>query len=196
MFASRHLPSPPASLVHELLGRYGEPHRAYHNATHIADVLRWFDIVWDQVGWDSPADVYAAVLFHDAIYDPQRKDNEARSADLAKDHGASDYARLLIMLTSKHGQLEPGDVDRDTANFLDCDTAILGAEPAQFDAYDAAIRREYAGIPDADFRAGRAKFLRAMLERPRIFLGDLLHARLDAAARTNLARALERYVSR
>ncbi len=193
MFASRHLPSPPASLVHELLGRYGESHRAYHNATHIADVLRWFDVVWDEVGWDSPADVYAAVLFHDAIYDPQRKDNEAQSADLAKLHGATDYARLLIMLTSKHGQLLPGDVDRDAANFLDCDTAILGAEPAQFDAYDAAIRREYAGIPDNDFARGRRAFLENMRARPRIFLGDLLHEKLDAAARDNLARAIAKY---
>lgn len=196
MFASRHLPSPPASLVHELLGRYGESHRAYHNATHIAEMLRWFDWTWDEVGWDSPADVYAAVLFHDAIYDPQRKDNEARSADLAKDHGASDYARLLIMLTSKHGQLAPGDVDRDAANFLDCDTAILGAEPAQFDAYDAAIRREYAGIPEPEYRTARRAFLSNMLAQPRIFLGDLFHARLDKAARENLARAIERYSSR
>jgi len=194
VFASRHLPSPPASLVHELLGRYGESHRAYHNATHIADVLRWFDWTWDEVGWDSPADVYAAVLFHDAIYDPQRKDNEARSADLAKDHGASDYARLLIMLTSKHGQLLPSDVvDRDAANFLDCDTAILGAEPAQFDAYDAAIRREYAGIPDAAFRHARGAFLANMLARPRIFLGELFHAKLDANARDNLVRAIAKY---
>jgi predicted metal-dependent HD superfamily phosphohydrolase len=193
VFASRHLPSPPASLVHELLGRYGETHRAYHNATHIADVLRWFDVVWDEVGWSSPADVYAAVLFHDAIYDPQRKDNEARSADLAREHGASDYALLLIMLTSKHGQLLPGDVDRDAANFLDCDTAILGAEAAQFDAYDIAIRREYAGIPDADFKRGRRRFLESMLARPRIFLGDLLHGKLDAAARANLTRAIAKY---
>jgi len=194
VFASRHLPSPPASLIHELLGRYGESHRAYHNATHIGDMLRWFDWTWDEVGWGSPADVYAAVLFHDAIYDPQRKDNEARSSDLAKDHGASDYARLLIMLTSKHGQLDPADVDRDAANFLDCDTAILGAEPPQFDAYDAAIRREYAGIPDAAYGPARKAFLSNMLARPRIFLGDLFHTKLDAAARENLARAIAKYI--
>ncbi|MFN0245708.1 MAG: hypothetical protein ACKV2T_02295 [Kofleriaceae bacterium] len=179
--------------MHELLGRYGETHRTYHTAKHIADVLRWFDVVWDEVGWNSPADVYAAVLFHDAIYDPQRKDNEARSADLAREHGASDYALLLIMLTSKHGQLLPGDVDRDAANFLDCDAAILGAESAQFDAYDVAIRREYAGIPDADFARGRRAFLENMLARSRIFLGDLLHEKLDAAARENLTRAIAKY---
>ena len=45
----------------------------------------------------------------------------------------------------------------------------------------------------AAYRAGRAKFLKTMLDRPRIFLGDLFHARYDAAARTNLTRALARY---
>lgn len=193
VFASRHLPAPPGSLVHELLGRYGESHRAYHNASHIAAVLRWFDWTWDETGWDQPADVYAAILFHDAIYDPQRKDNEARSAELAGLHGASERAQALIHLTARHGQLAPSDVDRDAANFLDSDTAILGADAAVFDAYDAAIRREYAGIPAEDYRVGRRAFLSNMLARPRIFLGDLFHAKLDAAARANLTRAVARY---
>jgi len=189
-FASRHLPPPGAAVVRELAARYGEPHRAYHNATHIAEVLRHFDDVWDALGWDHPHDVFDAVLFHDAIYDPLAKDNEARSADLAAAFGASDRTRALILLTARHGAIAPSDVDRDAAHFLDCDTAILGAPPDAFDAYDAAVRREYAMVPDAAYRAGRAAFLRSLLDRPRIFLGDLFHARYDAAARANLARAL------
>lgn len=177
----------------ELAAHYNEPHRAYHHAGHIAEVLRWFDWVADEVGWDAPADVFQAIVFHDAIYDPMAKDNEARSAELARHHGASERATALIRLTARHGGLAPSDVDRDAAHFLDSDTAILGAPAEEFDAYDAAIAREYAALPPDDFRTGRGKFLAGMLARPRIFLSDLFHTRLDAAARANLSRVLQRY---
>jgi hypothetical protein len=31
----------------------------------------------------------------------------------------------LVLLTARHGQLTPADVDDETARFLDCDMAIL-----------------------------------------------------------------------
>lgn len=193
VFSSRHLPPPPPALAALLAAHYGEPHRAYHNAAHISEVLGWFDWVWDRTGWDAPADVHTAVLFHDVIYDPLAKDNEARSAALAVEHGASARASELIAMTARHGALTAADVDRDAAHFLDSDTAILGAAPDAFDAYDAAIRHEYAAVPEDAFVAGRGKFLVTMLERPRIFLSDLFHAELDARARANLARTVARY---
>ena len=193
MFASRHAPPPPDAVVAELAGRYGEPHRRYHNAAHIAEVLGWFDWVAESATWGRPGDVLWAVWFHDAIYDPLAKDNETKSAELAAMFGASVRSCELIRLTARHGHLAPSDVDRDAALFLDCDTAILGAEAGAFDAYDAAIRDEYHAVADAAFRAGRGAFLRGMLERPRLFLSDLFHARLDGVARSNLARAALRY---
>jgi predicted metal-dependent HD superfamily phosphohydrolase len=171
---------------HVLVAHYSEPHRAYHDLAHIAELLRWFDALT----WESPRDVYDAILFHDAIYDPARGDNEERSAQLALAHGASPRAAELIRLTAKHGSIT--SADRDAAQFLDADTAILGAEPAAFDAYDAAIRIEYAHVPDAAFRAGRRAFLEKMQARPRLFLTDYFHDRLDTRARANLARAISR----
>lgn len=204
MFACRHAPlAVPPELERALAAAYAEPHRAYHTAAHIAEVLRWYDHVADATGWRDPAAVYLAVLFHDAVYDPLAKDNEARSAELAcRLAGAAgvspavlDRSAELILLTARHGALEPATLggDADAAHFLDCDTAILGAPPAEFDAYDAAVAAEYARVPAAAFHAGRRAFLAGLLARPRIFLSELFHARLDAAARANLARALARY---
>ncbi|MBX3162595.1 MAG: hypothetical protein KF773_41925 [Deltaproteobacteria bacterium] len=171
---------------------YGEPHRAYHTAAHIAEVLRWFDVVADEAGWDDPLAAYQAILFHDVVYDATRGDNEARSAEIAaRVGGAGARACELILLTAKHGSLE-AVADRDTAHFLDADTAILGAPPADFDAYDAAIRVEYRHVPDDLYRAGRGAFLAKMRARPRIFFSELFHARLDARARENLDRAIAR----
>lgn len=193
MFAARHAPHAVSPEVEQLLrARYSEPHRAYHDLRHIAELLRWFDTVADEVGWKSPHDVFDAILFHDAIYDAQAKDNETRSAALALAHGCSQRTAELIALTALHGKLQRDEVDDDAALFLDCDTAILGAPPAEFDAYDRAIAIEYDFAPPDEYRAGRGAFLRMMRERPRLFLTEYFHARLDAAARANLDRAIAR----
>jgi predicted metal-dependent HD superfamily phosphohydrolase len=193
-FACAHQPLElPPALAAELAAAYAEPHRAYHDATHIAEVLGWFDRVFEDVGWQDPGAVYAAIVFHDAIYVPGATDNEARSAAWLRRSGLPcdrERAAHLVELTARHG--DAVEADGDAALFLDSDMAILGAAPAAFDAYDAAIAREYRAVPAEAFRAGRARFLASVLALPRIFASDYFHARLDAQARANLARALAR----
>ena len=196
-FSSRHVSVElSAEVMHDLVQRYAEPHRAYHTAEHICDVLGWFDWAAERVSWRDPVDVYLAILFHDAIYDPLSQDNEARSAALARDTiSASSRTQDLIRLTASHAQLSPLSVegDEDAARFLDCDLAILAATPDSFDAYDAGIAHEYCMVPADLFRQGRSNFLRGVLSRPRIFFSELFHAKLDARARDNLSRVLARY---
>lgn len=195
MFECRHAPHVlDPVLARDLAARYSEPHRAYHDLTHIAELLRWFDTIVDAIGWRDPRAVYDAILFHDAIYDPlaTHGTNEVRSAELATQHGASATTRDMILLTARHGCIVRDDVDADAALFLDSDTAILGASPPAFDAYDAAIATEYRAVPADAYRTGRRGFLASMLARPRLFLTDYFHDQLDAAARANLARAVAR----
>lgn len=184
---------------------YATPPRAYHNGSHVREVLRHYDAVAAGPGWRQPSEVRLAVLYHDAIYEAGRSDNEARSADLALEHIARwlpdagvDGSRVaaLIHLTARHGKLKPEDlsgdaVPDDAMHFLDCDMAILGADPAAFDAYDRAIAAEYRGhVPGWLFRLNRRRFLKALLARERIFLSEFFHQRLDAQARINLRRAV------
>ncbi|MGI4796157.1 MAG: hypothetical protein ACRYG8_19290, partial [Janthinobacterium lividum] len=85
----------------------------------------------------------------------------------------------------------PNILRDDTATFLDLDMAVLGAGPADYDAYEAGIATEYVPVHGLDaFRVGRAAFLRAMLGRGRLFHTERFHCRLDAAARANLQRGL------
>lgn len=184
---------------------YATPPRAYHNVSHVREVLRHYDAVAKGPGWVQPSEVRLAVLYHDAIYEAGQGDNEARSADLAVEHIARwmpdaglDANRVaeLILLTARHGKLAPGDladdaVPADAMHFLDCDMAILGAEPAAFDAYDRGIAAEYRGrVPAWVFRLNRRRFLKSLLARERIFLSDFFHGQLDAQARINLRRAV------
>ena len=185
---------------------YATPPRAYHDFGHVQAVLAHYRSV-ESVGpgWSRPAEVYLAVLYHDAIYDAGRRDNESRSAALAVAEiarwlpGADiDRARVaeLIGFTARHGSLAAEDLgggpDGDDARlFLDCDMAILGAPPPDFDAYDRGIAAEYRGhVPGWMFRLNRRRFLKALLAKERIYLSDFFHERLDGRARANLRRAV------
>ena len=86
----------------------------------------------------------------------------------------------------------PAPADADLARFLDLDLSILAAEPAVYARYAEAIRAEYASIPDAIYRPGRAKVLQKFLDRPRLFHCGDLQARWDEAARQNLADEIAR----
>jgi predicted metal-dependent HD superfamily phosphohydrolase len=143
---------------------------------------------------DWPA-VELAVWFHDAIYDPRAANNEEASAVLAERAltaaGAAPAAVAevvrLVRLTATH---DPRPDDDAGALLCDADLAILAADPAGYDAYAAAVRREYAHLPDAVFRAGRAAVLRHLLGRPALYRVVGERADWEPRARANLTREL------
>ncbi|WP_030173221.1 HD domain-containing protein [Spirillospora albida] len=177
----------------ELDARYGESHRRYHDRAHLAAVL---DIVDELAGHAADADaVRLAAWFHDAVYDPQRADNEERSARLAvrmladTDLAAAtvDEVVRLVELTVGHA---PGDDDRNGQVLCDADLAILGADPERYAAYAAAVREEYAFVPEEFFRAGRAQVLTGLLELPSLFHTPEARARFEDRARHNITTEL------
>ena len=200
MTAMSDLSGLPAAQLAAVEAAYATPARAYHHFGHVRDVLAQADAVAAGPGWRRPDEVRLAILYHDAIYEPGRRDNEDRSAALAREHLARwpapvdvDRVAALIALTARHGRIAPADVDTEAALFLDCDMAILGAAPAVFDAYDRGIAAEYRGhVPGWLFATQRRRFLKGLLAAPRIFLSDHFHIALDAAARNNLRRAVTR----
>jgi predicted metal-dependent HD superfamily phosphohydrolase len=159
---------------------YATPPRAYHTLAHILDVAQHFS----RLTWEQPADVFGAVLFHDAMYEAGRSDNEQRSAQLAVTHGASRHTAALILLTARHGRLERDDVGPDAAQFLDCDMAILASDPETFARYERQIAEEYVPvIGDTAYRIGRKRFVDRLLARPFIFFTPHFD---EAKARANL----------
>jgi predicted metal-dependent HD superfamily phosphohydrolase len=173
----------------ELAATYAAPGRHYHNLAHIEDCLT----ALARVEHLSPREreiLSAAIWWHDVVYDATRADNEELSAQLAEAHVRKDIADevgRLIRLTKTH------DVARDDrlgAILISIDLSILGAEPARYDAYAAAIRQEFIHVPEADYRAGRARVLGQFAARPVIFPDAAFAARYDRQARENLAREL------
>jgi predicted metal-dependent HD superfamily phosphohydrolase len=169
--------------------------------THLAAVLDAVDALAEQSDPPGPADdvdaVRLAAWFHDAVYAPDRSENEERSARLAErvlpEAGVpaplvAETARL-VRLTTAH-DADPGD--RNGELLCDADLAVLGGTEAAYAAYAAAVREEYGFVPDPDFRAGRAAVLRQLLALPALFRGTAARTAYDAAARRNMAAELDR----
>jgi predicted metal-dependent HD superfamily phosphohydrolase len=183
----------------ELICAYTAAGRHYHDLRHIEALLALADGCADLIA-DREA-VEAAIWFHDAIYDTRCHDNEARSAALAVARlagrtQADRIARIAAMIRATASHALPDFADAaatsDCALFLDMDLAILGSPPAEFDAYDAAVRREYDWVPEAQWKPGRRAVLAQFLARPAIYATRRLRASHEAAARGNLARAIAR----
>jgi predicted metal-dependent HD superfamily phosphohydrolase len=183
----------------ELICAYTAPCRHYHDLRHIEALLGLTDPCADLI--TDRAAVEAAIWFHDAIYDTRCRDNEERSAALAVARLAGTteddrIARIAAMIRATAGHAVPDFADaaarRDCALFLDMDLAILGSPPAEFDAYEAAVRREYDWVLDPQWQLGRRAVLAQFLGRPAIYATGHFRARHEAAARRNLARAIAR----
>jgi len=184
-------------LKNELAALYQAADRHYHGLAHIEAMLalaaEYRHLLHD------PEAVEAAIWFHDAIYDSRAKDNEAKSAELAEKRlagrvGPHRLARVAAMIsaTATH-QLPPFRDENaldDAALLLDMDLAILGAEPAVFDAYEKAVRREYGWVEEPMWRAGRSAVLQNFIARPHIFNTQIFRDRFEARARENLDRSL------
>lgn len=196
-----------AAAGEQILTLYAKPARAYHNITHLADVLAKLD--WAKGALSRNGNlaglapvtiarmfdtIELALFYHDAVYDPRAKDNEKQSRNLmlrdantlGLHKSIADDAARLINLTAHHNRAQKPD----EKIMADCDLAILGAAPAVFQKYDAGIRCEYAHVPAPLYAAGRAKVLRGFLATPRLFKTAVFATRYDTPARRNIKAAL------
>lgn len=187
----------PEQVFDDLVASYDQPHRAYHCFDHVLDCLGVFDAVSSSAG--RPLEVETAIWFHDAIYDPTRNDNEARSADWAGDvlrgalvcEATIERVRDLILVT-RH---DAPAATADERLLLDVDLSILGRRPAEFQVYEDKIRREYAWVPEAIYHERRAELLEAFLRRQSLYLTEALRSQFETSARENLTTSIRKHRS-
>ncbi len=183
-----------AALAERVLAGWTEPHRRYHTLEHLGECLAWLDDPAVRRAIERPAEVELALWLHDLVYDTRRSDNEHASAEegraMLSAVGGIDAAaidRIAVLIESTRDHLARGE---DGAVMLDIDLSILGADAARFARYETQIREEYAWVDPEAYRAGRRAVLARFASRPRLFLSGVLHERLEARARENLARSL------
>ena len=177
-------PAPPAALA-DVVARHREAHRRYHGVRHVTWVVRHVHELAAEVPLDDEAPSSRPRSSTTPSTTRERPTTRSRapaspsgcSASLGWDAGAG-AARSATSCgpTAAHG----APADDDTAVLLDADLAVLGSDPAAYQAYVTGVRAEYAHVDAPGWRAGRGQVLRDLLAR------DPLYA--TAAGRRRWAR--------
>lgn len=175
----------------ELLKRYDEDHRRYHNLDHVRFCLKQKDLAASLM--DDPDAGEMSIWYHDVIYEPRARDNEKRSAgffawytvDLFPDDFVAKVRRLI--LATEH----PEDVDEGDACYItDIDLSSFALPWESFQRDNAALRVEQQDLSDASYYAGKKRFLEKLAARKRIFRTDFFHDLYEERARANIRRYL------
>ncbi|MFD1212938.1 DUF4031 domain-containing protein [Arthrobacter sp. GCM10027362] len=193
----RLLPGRP-ELGRELVERWGEAHRHYHDRTHLLAVLEAVRTLLG-AGEDpgpEPRALWFAAWFHDAVYNGAAGRDEEESARLAGEllgragcrRQEIDETVRLVLLTATH---RPEDLDRPGALLCDADLSVLGRDAAGYRDYLQAVRREYAHVPDAGFAAGRAAVVRRLLALDPLYRTATARRLWQVQAQANLAGELQ-----
>jgi predicted metal-dependent HD superfamily phosphohydrolase len=175
-----------------LLDRYTEPGRHYHNLDHVRHCLGQARLVRDLLPDTSALNL--AIWFHDCVYDPLARDNEARSAALFRELASpllpspieDDVARLVLV--TQAGRLPQRD---DESYMVDIDLSSFGLPWEPFLADSLAVRAERPHLTDGQYAAQQSRFLNGLLERDAVFTTGFFRERYEAAARSNISRYLE-----
>lgn len=200
------------SLGRELLERWKEPHRHYHDLRHLNQVLTSIDTISAATGLGDSRDgrtamrvAQLAAWWHDAIYEGTPGEDEHGSAELA----ARQLTRIVeddvvqrvhqaILATADHAAVAAdatqgvSDIDIGVSMLLDADLSVLARPEAGYQRYVLDVRHEYAHVPEDDFIAGRTRILEGMLATPQLYITDFGVQSWEAKARKNIASELAR----
>jgi pantetheine-phosphate adenylyltransferase len=154
------------NLLNELAQRWCERHRVWHGGGHL---LRLVDRVNESARPAHREVLLLTALYHDAIYDPRRVDNEEASAALLRAQAKDPNDRVVrkaidLIVASKWTEVPTDGLGRQ---FWEMDCESLSPDyplGARLD-YERAIFREYQWAAWPIYRSKRAEFLEGWARR-------------------------------
>lgn len=174
-----------------VIAAYTQKHRAYHNLRHIQELLDLLERAEHLV--ENKALLLWAIWYHDVVYQPQRKDNEAQSADwalrdmlavgLSRNDAEKVHAWIVATLTH---EVPAAHQCIDVDILMDIDLAILASAPPEYIQYTKQIRQEYKWVPGCMYRKGRKQVLEHFLQMDPIYKTDWARNQWEALAKENL----------
>jgi pantetheine-phosphate adenylyltransferase len=143
----------------ELLEMWDEPHRGWHTRVHLQDLV---DQIQKLHISDREKDILLIVaLFHDAVYEPWRSDNEVRSAQLllekSRDSDGIQLMAQMILDTRTHAATENLSI-----LFCKLDMSILTRSYEELLEWEKGISKEYSFM-GRQYIEKRLEFLHKMI---------------------------------
>lgn len=152
-----------------IVKRWNEPHRFYHNIDHLNFLVDTFRQMYDnsEITAEEMSTLILVAFFHDVIYDPKRDDNEAKSVDYFRKScedgsmktGFADQVMNMILDTSY--RIEPKD--KLSKIFWKADNSVLGLPVNKLIEVEHKIFQEFQFAPYDKYRKGRIEFLESSL---------------------------------
>ncbi|WP_407479233.1 HD domain-containing protein [Elizabethkingia miricola] len=181
------------SLWKEIEKKYNSKNRYYHNLFHLENMICELKNIEDFVNdFDT---LLFSVFYHDIIYKSTAKDNEEKSAEIAKSRLEKlgvlpeDIEKVFdqILATKSHNT----STNIDTIFLIDADLSILGKTWNEYEKYIGQIRKEYSIYPDFLYKSGRKKVLQCFLGFDEIYKTDLFRNQYEKQARENIQKEIE-----
>ena len=192
-----------STLFTDVFKRYTAKDRHYHNIRHIYRMCKLWLKYKNKMS--DPDAVFFAIIYHDIIYNPKKKNNEEASAMFfhklaTKKSFKSDLSFLTkvrsLIVATKHGEklsVLMSD-SKDCAFLLDFDLEILGTEHLDvYDWYKSGVRKEYKMYSNKIYNNGRKSFLEAFLKKEKIYLTKEFKRR-EKVAKINLQNEINSYI--
>lgn len=155
-------------ITKDILNKYTEPHRFYHNLGHIGYMIQAIDRTKEYLDFELTTRdreiLMEAIIYHDVIYNIRNEDdisNEQKSADYYAEHAPIFEQQVYDMILASEHHFTENEYDELTSYFLDLDLSNLFLENWN-SVYltDVAIRKEYMSKIDSSIvMDGRRKFI-------------------------------------
>jgi predicted metal-dependent HD superfamily phosphohydrolase len=168
---------------------YSKKPREYHSLSHLKFIGSIQELqLYSEV---NSATFIMKKWFHDAIYNPESKDNELNSKLLWEKIALKEgVVPSIIDNVSKgidatnYGKYFPHNFEDKV--FCDTDLSILGQPQDTYSIAASGIRKEYRHLNDSQFIEGRLKVIDYFLSLPRIYITERYVERFENQARLNL----------
>ena len=184
--------SEPQKIYDELIAAYSEKQRAYHTVQHLYECLSLYELIRSES--NDTYSVALALWFHDAVYDPEAKDNELKSVELFEQAMAQDLSsdtlekiKRWILATQKHALTD----ETDLQFLLDIDLAILAATPERFIQYEQQIQQEYSWVDPEVYSIKRKQVLIHFYQSEPLYQTVYFQKNFELNAKDNLRQILE-----
>lgn len=149
--------------IQQLKNLWADPKRVYHNINHLTQILQDIEsnIYFKELAVYEKRILLLAAFFHDAYYDPQKKDNEDKSIEFFKQayqHNDIVKSKVIRLIhCTKHRKRPTEKLEKI---FWDANNSILTQNYSKLIEYEKKIRKEFSFIPESKYKLKRIEFLK------------------------------------